>query len=366
MSAEHLDISEIPLAADGSFAATKVQDGVVGGVEAKFTYSFRGHFHGLTSTGVPRVAGMLRQTVTFTDGSAYTCTTNDWSWSAQRTTQGSQAAAAPLPGSYLGDAPQHSSYDVSFYVSPDSTMLQDVTVTTFLACAPTRNFPTEHLDIGEIPIAANGSFTATRTQDGVIAGLPVKFTYAFSGHFHGMSATGVQRVAGMLRQTATFTDGSTYTCTTNDWSWSALRTAQGSQAAAPPQPGSYGGDAPQHSSYDLTFRVSADSAHLRDVTVTTFLACAPLRNLPADQLVVADIPIAANGSFTSTTNRVGTVMGGFPATFTYTFSGHFHGFTSGGIARAAGMLRQDVSFTDGTAFSCTTNAHSWSALRTGA
>ena len=84
----------------------------------------------------------------------------------------------------------------------------------------------DHLDFKDIAIAADGSFAATRTQNGVLAGVAAQFTYTFSGQFNPTNVTGT------LRQDVTFTDGSAYTCTTNDQSWSALRTAQGSQAAA--------------------------------------------------------------------------------------------------------------------------------------
>ena len=50
-----------------------------------------------------------------------------------------------------------------------------------------------------------------------------------------------------------------------------------------------------------------------------------------------------------------------PATFTYTFSGNFHGITTAGVERAAGELRENITFNNGTGFSCTTNSQTWSA-----
>ena len=52
------------------------------GVTAQFTYTFVGHFHGTTTAGVERVAGQLREDITFNDGTAYSCTTNIQTWSA--------------------------------------------------------------------------------------------------------------------------------------------------------------------------------------------------------------------------------------------------------------------------------------------
>ena len=110
----------------------------------------------------------------------------------------------------------------------------------------------------------------------------------------------------------------------------------------------------------MTLYVSADGAHAQDVSVpVAYLQCAP-GGAFYDQLNVADIPIAADGSFTATTDGV---LSSSPAHYTYTFSGHFHGFNANGVQRAAGTLREDITYTNGTAFSCTTDPQSWSANR---
>ena len=49
---------------------------------------------------------------------------------------------------------------------------------------PSKTF-NDRIGIADIPIAADGSFAATTTQDGVLAGAPAHFTYTFSGHFQG-------------------------------------------------------------------------------------------------------------------------------------------------------------------------------------
>ena len=54
------------------------------------------------------------------------------------------------------------------------------------------------------------------------------------------------------------------------------------------------------------------------------------------------------------------------ATFTYTFTGHFHGLNSSGAERVAGQIREDATYNDGVAHSCTTGTHPVSMTRTGA
>ena len=125
----------------------------------------------------------------------------------------------------------------SFYVSNDGTHVQDVTVPTYLGCAPSKTFY-DHIGIADIAIGSDGSFAATTTQDGVLAGAPAHFTYTFSGHFQGT------QVSGAYREDVTYDDGTAFTCTTNVTAWSASREAQGTQNAARPA-GSYSGRTPQ-------------------------------------------------------------------------------------------------------------------------
>src|SRR4051794_8132327 len=164
------------------------------------------------------------------------------------------------PGSYSGYG---GGYGLTFYVSPDLGRVEDVTVPTSLACAPTKSFG-DHLGLGEIALAADGSFAATTVQDGVLFGAPAHFTYTFSGRFAGTSA------AGSLREDVTFDDGTAYSCTTNTKTWTATRDAQGTQTGATP-PGSYSG---YGGGYGMTLYVSPDGKSVQDVTVNTSLGCA--------------------------------------------------------------------------------------------
>ncbi len=96
------------------------------------------------------------------------------------------------------------------------------------------------------------------------------------------------------------------------------------------------------------------------VTVPTYLGCTPSKTF-YDHITIADIPLAADGSFAGTV-PVSGVFSGHTATFTYTFSGRVHGTASTGVTRIAGTYREDIAYTDGVAYSCTTNDQAWSAL----
>jgi hypothetical protein len=353
---DHLEIADIAVAADGSFSATTTQDGVFAGSAAHFTYTFRGHFHGTTTAGAPRVGGQFREDVTYSDGGAYACTSNIQSWSVVREAQGAQTAPPIAPGSYSGSTLQ--GYGVSFYASPDSRHLLDVSLpTVHLACTP-GGTPYDHLEIGDVAVAADGSFTATTTQEGVLAGSAAHFTYTFSGHFHGTTSAGAGRVGGVFREDISYSDGTEYTCTSDNQTWSVVREAQGAQTAPPIASGSYSGSTLQ--GYGVSFTVPSGSAHLQNVNLpTVHLGCTPA-GTPYDKLQIDDIAVAADGSFSATTTQDG-VFAGSVAHFTYTFSGHFHGTTSAGAARLGGRFREDITYNDGTAHSCTSNTQTWSA-----
>jgi hypothetical protein len=111
-----------------------------------------------------------------------------------------------------------------------------------------------------------------------------------------------------------------------------------------------------------SFTMSSDGAELQNVSVSTALACTPsFSGATADHVQFASIPVGSDGSFSSgQVTQTGT-FDGQPATFTYTFSGDFHGTDSSGVSRAAGQLREDVTFSNGTSYSCTTNPQSWAA-----
>jgi hypothetical protein len=80
-----LVIPQVAVQPNGSFAATASQQGVFDNAQAKFTFSFAGHFEGATPTGPLTVAGTLREDIVFpANGTTETCTTNNQPWVASR------------------------------------------------------------------------------------------------------------------------------------------------------------------------------------------------------------------------------------------------------------------------------------------
>jgi Divergent InlB B-repeat domain len=221
------EIASIPINADGSFSTTTTETAVIGNEPVHITYTFSGHFHGRNSADSERIAGAVREDLTY-DKISTTCSSNTQYWSATFESQGNQAPLAPPAGSYSGFTSQVISGDgVLLAVSPDSTHLQNVTIgAVALACTPaTPNVnpsPDLHFNIASIPIDAGGSFSGTVTQAGVQGGAPVHFTYTFSGHFHGQNTSNKERVAGTFREDLTY-DGTSTTCTSNSQSWFATQ-----------------------------------------------------------------------------------------------------------------------------------------------
>jgi hypothetical protein len=81
LSGQNLTIAAIPIQTDGSFAGTSIDTGVVNAHTATITSTFRGQFHGPSSSGKTRVAGTLRLDVEYADGTVK-CSTDDQSWAA--------------------------------------------------------------------------------------------------------------------------------------------------------------------------------------------------------------------------------------------------------------------------------------------
>ncbi len=361
---EPLGIAAIPLNSNGSFAATTTQTGVYASHKAKFTYTFRGNYQGLNSSGVPTFTGSFKETLKFTDSAARTCTSGSQSWTATRDTQPPQTTTPPPVGSYSATNPQNGE-PITFYVSSSQTSLQDISIPFVgLTCAPSGdNNPTEPLGIASIPLKSDGSFTATTTETGVYAGFPAKFTYTFRGNFHGAGPTGAARAAGTFRETMTFTDSTARTCTSNTQSWTAARDAQPPQTKSRPPAGGYSAVNPQNGE-PITFSVSSSRTRLQNISIPFVgLTCAPPGDAnPTEPLGIASALLKSGLSFTATTTKSGVYLG-HPAKFTYTFRGNFHGVAPSGAARAAGTFRETMTFTDSTKRTCTSNTQSWTATR---
>jgi PKD domain len=266
-----------------------------------------------------------------------------------------KAAPPASPGSYSGTTEQ--GYGATFYVSSDGTSLQDIAIpTVYLTCTPGGAEPATELTIASAPIGSGGSFTGSATENGVFEGNAAKFSFTFKGSFSGTSA------AGTFKVTLTYNNGTAYTCTTNTLSWSATRDTQPTQTAKAPPAGSYSGSTWQ--GYGVSFYVSSGGTSLQDIAIpTVYLDCMPGNAEPGTELTIASASIGSDGSFTGTASEPTAVWEGFPATVSFSFRGNFHSLNPSGVERAAGTFQVTVAYTDGSAYTCTTNPMTWSATR---
>lgn len=269
---------------------------------------------------------------------------------------GTASAAAATAGSYSGGSPQ-----LLFYVSANGTQVQDVSIPFIqLPCThPNSAPPTDHLFIAATKIELNGEFTANKTQKGVIKSRAATFKYTFSGQLVGTSATGT------YREEIIYNDGEKHNCTGGTKSWSATLDSQPPQTSAAPQPGSYAGTSGQNGQ-SVPFAVSADSKLLQELAIPfVTVECVPAASGTelTQEIKIPSMPVKMKTTFTAKQTRSG-MMKGFPATFTETFTGHFHGLNNAGKQRAAGTLREDIVYNDGVEHSCSSNAQTWTATHT--
>ena len=354
--ADHFEVASVVINPDGSFSSTTEQEGVLKNLPAKFKYTFSGQFHGTGSAGVVRVAGTLREDITYENGSKFECTTNGEDWSLTRESVQTEASFPPAAGSYSGADQQ--GYPMTFYVSPGGGHVQNVRVgTTVVGCTPSEGFA-DHFEVASVVINPDGSFSSTTEQEGVLKNLPAKFKYTFSGQFHGTGSAGVVRVAGTLREDITYENGSKFECTTNGEDWSLTRESVQTEASFPPAAGSYSGADQQ--GYPMTFEVTSGGTKLQNVSVPTMVVgCTPAKETDL-AFVIKEATIGSDGSFTAKETESATVFA-LAATVTYEFSGQFHGPGSGGKVRVAGTLRETAVDESGKTFECTSNGQTWEA-----
>ena len=226
-SRDRLGILKATIRPDGSFDAKGVQNGVLVGFKARFTYAFSGYFQGVTADGAATASGVFRETITFTDSSARTCTSNDQFWQVKRTTDPQPPRKTLVqPGKYSGPSPQNSAYPVTFTVGAGGRSMTDITIPLIaLSCAPPGNYPsTDKFLISTATVNRDGSFNANGSQVGVFAGAKARFTYSFTGYFQGMNSRGEATASGIFREDIVFTDSAPHVCTSNEQSWTANRT----------------------------------------------------------------------------------------------------------------------------------------------
>jgi hypothetical protein len=271
----------------------------------------------------------------------------------------------PVPHGSPAEPGTYSLYNTvrTFFVAPGGRRLLNVAVGgVAIACTPAASSApqADFLVIAKATIRPDGSFAAKGSQSGVFAGFPATFTYSFAGRFAAAADGKPASAAGSYREDIVFRDNVSHRCTSNDQSWTAVKTGPIPQAAL--------AAAGKYSLYNTvrTFAVAPGGRSLVNVAIGgVAIACTPLaRNAPqADQIVIPQAPIAADGSFAARASRSG-VFAGAPATFTYSFTGSFQGADRNGAPTAAGLYREDVVFADAAgSHRCTSNDQPWVAVQ---
>jgi hypothetical protein len=359
-ASSELSIAAAAISSSRSFSAAATQSGVWQGFPAKFTYKFSGSFTTVNSAGELQAAGTFKEIITYNDGTAHSCSSDQLTWTAARDTQPAQSTARPVAGSYTGLTWQ--SVGLAFFVSSSRTSLQDIAIpTVFLDCTPGGATPGSELSIASAAISSDGSFNAVATQSGVWQGFPAKFTYLFRGNFHSLNPAGALRAAGTFKETVSYNNGTAHTCNSDELTWTATRGAQPTQTNSAPPAGSYSGLTWQ--SVGLTFDVTGSGTRLQNISIpTVFLDCTPGGATPSNGLSIASAKISPTRSFTATSTQTG-VFAGQPAKFTYLFRGNFHSLNPAGVPRAAGTFSETITYNDGTARTCTSNELTWTALQ---
>jgi List-Bact-rpt repeat protein len=349
-------LPEVPVNASGTFSQEIHKEQILKGVMAKYTYVLTG-----SETG-SEISGSFREDIVYNDGLEHKCSTNNVPWTGTQEGGQSTLALPAAEGSYNGGDPQSRSFqEMTFYVSPVGN-LQDVVVTaTFLHCTPSAEVG-DRLELPEVTVGADGSFSAEKEVEGVFENTPAKFAYALSGHVHGAAANGEPRVTGIFREQITYNNGTTRTCSTDDVYFKAARDEKQGAKSLPAQEGRYTAGDPQGRSFqEMSFYVSA-AGNLQDVVVTASdLECSPGEPI-GDTFYIGEAHVNGDGSFTAEGHQDGVVKG-VPAQYTYVLSGHVHGTGPNGEQRVDGIFREEIAYNDGTSHTCSTNNHYWMASR---
>ena len=125
----------------------------------------------------------------------------------------------------------------------------------------------------------------------------------------------------------------------------AQATAPEQVVAAPPPAGSYTGSTAQN--IGLTFYVSSNRASLQDIAIpTVFLNCTPGGTTANSELSIAAAAITSSRSFKGAATQSG-VWQGFPAKFTYKFSGSFTTVNSAASSRQRVPSQKPSAITTG-------------------
>jgi hypothetical protein len=209
--------SVVALDASGYFSASSSQPIVADNVVGTLSYVFQGR------VGTSAAGGTLTETLTFTNGSDYTCSSTI-SWTAKRDMQPLQTSALPpRAGTYTSNF-WLSNVPLTFSVLSDRKRLahiQDNANGIGLYCAP-GGYVAPQIIINTFPLNADGSFNGKSTQHIVVDQADATVTETFQGHFHGMGMTKAARAAGVFTVTVTWKDANdTLFFCTNTTPWRA-------------------------------------------------------------------------------------------------------------------------------------------------
>ena len=135
---------------------------------------------------------------------------------------GQQAQPQPVttksvaaPGPYSGNAQSGYQRAITFSVAPGGTSMLNISApVTDLTCTPSGG-SYDHLGILQVAIKPDGSFSAKTTQDGVLSGSKVTFTYTFTGHFEAATSSTAASAAGIFREDVKYADSTGTSCTSN-------------------------------------------------------------------------------------------------------------------------------------------------------
>jgi hypothetical protein len=208
--------SAVALDASGNFSAKASHRIVADNVVGTLSYVFQGR------VGTSAAGGTLAETLQFTNGGLYTCSSTI-SWTAKRDLQPPQPSARPPAGIYTSTL-RLSNTPLTFSVLPDRKRLAHIQSNANgigLYCAP-GGYVDPQIIINTFSIKADGSFNGTSTQHIIVDQGDATVSESFQGHFHGVDIFQAARAAGFFTVTATWKDAdNTLFFCTNTTYWRA-------------------------------------------------------------------------------------------------------------------------------------------------
>jgi hypothetical protein len=263
------------------------------------------------------------------------------------------------PGSYSGPDVG----DLRFYVAPGGKDMLNISKGIYpvgLSCKPSCDFD-DSFQMLQVAIQPDGSFNGKAVQSGVLSGNDAKYTYRITGHFEAATATTAASAGGTYSESIVFASGTYASCSTNETSWTATLYREPPLPKVIATPGNYSGP----DVGDLRFSVAPGGRSMINITKGIYpvlLQCAPSGSAD-ESFQMNQVAIQPDGSFNGKTSQSSVFMGA-NARFTYTITGHFEGVTPEGPSTVAGIYREDVVLSGGTAKACTSDNQFWTATLT--